>query len=60
MKSFLKTLDRNGPEFSFLYEKFPRFSLEKIKAGPFIGHQMFQLFIHPHFHLTFGDDDKAS
>jgi hypothetical protein len=38
MKSFMKTLDRNGPAFTFLHEKFPRFSLEKIKVGLFIGH----------------------
>lgn len=37
MERFMKALDRNGPAFSFLYEKFPRFSLEKIKVGLFIG-----------------------
>jgi hypothetical protein len=60
MKSFLKTLDRSGPAFSFLHEKFPRFSLEKIKAALFIGHQMFHLFIDPQLHLIFSDDEKAA
>jgi hypothetical protein len=60
MISFLKTIDRNGPAFSFLREKFPRFSLEKIKVGPFIGQQMFKLFIDPQFHLTFSGDEKAA
>jgi hypothetical protein len=58
MKSFMKTLYRNGLAFSFLHEKFPRFSLEKIKVG--IGHQMCQLFIDLQFHLTLSDDEKAA
>jgi hypothetical protein len=37
MKNFMKALHRSGPAFSFLCEKFPRLSEEKIKAGVFIG-----------------------
>jgi hypothetical protein len=37
MKNFMKALDRNGPAFSFLCEKFPRLSTEKIKAAVLIG-----------------------
>jgi hypothetical protein len=37
MKNFVKAVYRNGPEFSFLCEKFPRLSTDKIKAGVLIG-----------------------
>jgi hypothetical protein len=33
MKDFVKALDRNDSAFSFLCEKFPRLSTEKIKEG---------------------------
>ena len=33
MKDFVKALDRNDLTFSFLCEKFPRLSTEKIKEG---------------------------
>lgn len=35
MQCLVKVLDRNGPEFSFLCAKFPRCSMEKIRAGVF-------------------------
>ena len=60
MKNFVKALDRNGPAFSFLYEKFPRFSMEKIKAGVFFGLQIRQLFRDTHFYLVLSDDEKAA
>jgi hypothetical protein len=59
MKNFVKALDRNGPAFSFLCEKFPRLSTEKIKAGVFIGPQIHQLFRYPQFDLILSDDEKA-
>ena len=37
MKNSVKTLDRSGTAFSFMFEKFPRHSMEKIKAIVFIG-----------------------
>jgi hypothetical protein len=43
-KNSLKTLDRNCPEFSFLCEKFPRLSTEKIQAGVFIDLQICWMF----------------
>jgi hypothetical protein len=44
VKNFAKALDRNGPAFSSLCEKFPSLCAEKIKVGVFIGPQMYQLF----------------
>jgi hypothetical protein len=60
MKNYMKALDRNGPAFSFLCEKFPRLSMEKIKAGVFISPQIRQLFRDPQFHLILSDDEKAA
>jgi hypothetical protein len=53
MKNFVKVLDRNGPAFAFLCEKFPRLSMEKIKADVFIGPQLFR---DPQFDLILTDD----
>jgi hypothetical protein len=47
IKNYVKTLDRNGAAFSFLCEKFPRLSMERIKAGVFIGSEICQLFRDP-------------
>ena len=44
MKNSLKELQRTGPAFSFLCEKFPSLNTEKIKAGVFIGPQICQLY----------------
>jgi len=60
MKNFMKAVDRIGSEFSFLHEKFPRLSLEKVMAGVFIGFQICQLFRDPQFDLALGDDEKAA
>jgi hypothetical protein len=59
MKNFVKALDRNGPAFSILCEKFPRLSTE-IKAGVFIGPQIRQLFRDPQFDLIPSDNEKAT
>jgi hypothetical protein len=59
MKNLLKALDRNGPAFSLLCEKFPRLSTEKIKTGVFIGTQIRQLFRNPPCDLVLSDDEKA-
>jgi hypothetical protein len=60
MKNFVKLLDRNGSAFSFLCEKFPRLSMEKIKVGVFVGPQIHQLFKDPQFELVLRDDEKAA
>jgi hypothetical protein len=36
MKNFVKVLERNGPAFSFLCEKFPRLNTMKIKATRYV------------------------
>ena len=60
MKNFVKAVDRNSSAFSFLYEKFPRLSIEKIMAGIFIGLQICQLFRDPQFDFALSDDEKAA
>jgi hypothetical protein len=57
MKNFMKALDRNGPAFSVLCEKFPRFSMEKIRFGVFTDLQVHQLF--REFGLAHSDVEKA-
>jgi len=60
MNNSVKTLDRNGTAFSFMCEKFPRHSVEKIKAGVFIGPQICQLFRDLQSDLAPSADDKAA
>jgi hypothetical protein len=60
MKNSVKTLDRNGTAFSFMCEKFPRHSVEKVKPGIFIGPHICQLFRDCRSDLTPIDDEKAS
>ncbi|GBN88393.1 hypothetical protein AVEN_35983-1 [Araneus ventricosus] len=44
VKNLVKAMDKNGPAFKRLYEKFPRFSVAKIKEGVFVGTQIKQIF----------------
>lgn len=56
----MNEVDRIAPAFLFLYEKFPRLSTEKIKAGVLIGPpRYFQLFRNPQFGLTPIGDKQA-
>jgi hypothetical protein len=57
MKNSTKTLERNGPAFSFLCEKFPRLS-RKIKVGIFIDPQICRLIKDPKLDLALSDDEK--
>ena len=43
MKNFVKAMDREGKGFTFPQQKFPRVSLEKLKAGIFDGPQIREL-----------------
>ncbi|KAK3882460.1 hypothetical protein Pcinc_013167 [Petrolisthes cinctipes] len=43
MKNFAKALDKEGEGFTFLHQKFPRISREKLKAGIFDGPQIKEL-----------------
>ena len=60
MKNFLKVLDVKGPAFTYLCGKFPRLSLEKVKAGVFIGPQIRQLFKDQQFEAVLSDKEKAA
>ena len=44
-KNFKQALDKNGPAISFLCEKFPELSMEKIKAVAVIGLQIQSLIL---------------
>jgi hypothetical protein len=57
MKNFVEALDRNGPAFSVLGEKFPRLSKETIRLDVFTDPQICQLF--REFSLTHSDEKKA-
>ncbi|GBO25049.1 hypothetical protein AVEN_270434-1 [Araneus ventricosus] len=37
IKNLVKAMDKNGPAFKYLHEKFPRLSVAKIKEGVFVG-----------------------
>ena len=53
-------MDRTGPAFKYLAEKFPRLSEAKIKEGVFVGPQIRKLFRHDMFNnLLKGDEKKA-
>jgi len=60
MKNFVKVLDVKGPAFTYLCGKFPRLSLEKVKAGVFIGPQFRQLFKDQQFEAVVSDKEKAA
>lgn len=49
VKNLVKAMDKNGPAFKYLHEKFPRLSEAKIKEGIFVGPQIRQLFRDPKF-----------
>jgi hypothetical protein len=59
MKNFTKALDRIGPAFSFLCEKFPKLRTQKMQTGAFSVSQISQLFTDPQFDLVLSDDEKA-
>jgi hypothetical protein len=44
MKNFVKAMDNEGKGFSFLVNKFPRISIQKLMAGIFDGPQIRELF----------------
>ena len=60
MKNFVKVLDVKGPAFTYLCGKFPRLSVEKVKAGVFIGPHIRQLFKDQQFEAALSDKEKAA
>jgi hypothetical protein len=57
MKNFVKALDKNGPAYLVLCEKFPRLSTEKIRLGVFTEPQIGQFF--REFGFARRDDKQA-
>ncbi|GBM10098.1 hypothetical protein AVEN_92922-1 [Araneus ventricosus] len=49
VENFVKAMDKNGPAFKCLHEKFPRLSVAEIKGDVFMGPQSKQLFRDPKF-----------
>ncbi|GBM33209.1 hypothetical protein AVEN_28202-1 [Araneus ventricosus] len=49
VKNLVKAMDKNGPTFKYLHEKFPRLGVAKIKESVFVGPQIEQLFRDPKF-----------
>ena len=47
MKKFVKAMNREGSGFTFLQDKFPQLSMEKLKAGIFDGPQIRELMKDP-------------
>ena len=60
MKNSVKMIDRNSPAYSFMCEKFPRRSVEKVKASVFIGPQVCQLFRDSLSDLASSHDKKVA
>ncbi|GBM42738.1 CCR4-NOT transcription complex subunit 6-like [Araneus ventricosus] len=52
VKNLAKAMDKNGPAFKYLHEKFPRLSVAKIKEGVFVGTQIKQLFRDSNFETS--------
>lgn len=59
-KNFEQALDKNGPALSFLCKKFPKLSMEMLKADAFIGLEIHQLYTDTQFDLAISDDEKAA
>ena len=60
IKNFVKALDVNGSAFTYLREKFPRLSYEKVKAGVFVGPQIRELFKDHQFETVLSKKEKAA
>ena len=59
-ENFVKAMDRTGPAFKYLAEKFPRLSKAKIKDGVLVGPQIRKLFRDDMFNkLLKGNEKKA-
>ncbi|GBM38649.1 hypothetical protein AVEN_37448-1 [Araneus ventricosus] len=58
VKNLVKAMDKNGPAFKYLHEKFSRLSVAKIKEGVFVGPQIKQLFRDPKFEKFLRSKEK--
>lgn len=60
MKQFVKALNKNGQCFQYLFQKFPKYSYAKIKAGVFDGPQIRTLFEDTIFVTKMDENEKAA
>lgn len=58
MKNFVKALNRDGPAFQYLRQKFPRLSESKVKEGIFVGPQIRNILKDEQFDNTLTDIEK--
>ncbi|GBN40775.1 hypothetical protein AVEN_933-1 [Araneus ventricosus] len=58
VKNLVKAMDKNGPAFKYLHEKFPRLSVAKIKEGVFVGPRIKQLFTDSNFEKLLRSKEK--
>ncbi|GBN87735.1 hypothetical protein AVEN_235178-1 [Araneus ventricosus] len=58
VKNLIKAMDKNGPAFKYLHEKFPRLSVAKNNEGVFVRPQIKQLFIDPKFEKLLRSKEK--
>ncbi|GBM59891.1 hypothetical protein AVEN_62370-1 [Araneus ventricosus] len=58
VKNLVKSMDKIGPAFKYLHEKFPRLSVAKIKEGVCVGPQIKQLFRDPKFEKLLRGKEK--
>ncbi|GBM64789.1 hypothetical protein AVEN_10212-1 [Araneus ventricosus] len=58
VENLVKAMNKNGPAFKYLHEKFPRLSVAKIKEGVFVGPQIKQLFRYPKFEKLLRSKEK--
>jgi hypothetical protein len=59
-EDLVKALDRKGHTFTYLRNKFPKFSEAKLEEGIFIGPQMWEVIQDLYFHSTWSDIEKAT
>ena len=60
MKNFVKGMNQGETAFTYLWEKFPRLSEEKLKQGIFNGPQIRDLIKDEYFEKLLHDDEKAA
>lgn len=60
MKNFVKAMNRDGPAFGYLKQKFPRISEAKIKEGIFVGPQIRQLLRDSDFDIVLEGCEKEA
>jgi hypothetical protein len=60
MKNFVKGMDKTGPGFEYVRNKFPNVSDVKIKEGVFIGPQIRELMQDKHFDEDLNETERKA